>query len=137
METAILKPGITVGQEVGHGTNIFVPNMPQAEHRNVVIPDDTDYHGHPNYAKVLLSLLLLLSVSLTIGYVVSPTLAITLIFATAFWKIALVMRNFMHLKYEPLLVYIVVAAVALIIYAFFFGVYPDITAVPLDVTYPR
>jgi|SRR6185312_8278489 len=105
---------------------------------NVIFPDPaTDYHGHPHYTKVLLSLLALLSLSLVVGYMVSPWLAITIIFATAAWKTALVMRNFMHLKFEPLLVFIVIASVLLILFAFFFGVYPDVTAVPLDVTQPH
>jgi len=105
---------------------------------NAIFPDvEHDYHGHPKYARVLLSLLALLSVSLVIGYLVSPALAITLIFLTAIWKTALVMRNFMHLKFEPLFIFIVIAAVILILFAFFFGVYPDEVAVPLDVTKPH
>lgn len=105
---------------------------------NAIFPDaEHDYHGHPHYTRILLTLLALLSVSLLVGYLVSPGLAIILIFGTAIWKTALVMRNFMHLKYEPLLVFIVIASVLLILFAFFFGVYPDITAVPLDVTKPH
>lgn len=105
---------------------------------NVVIPDaEHDYHGHPHYARILLSLLALLSLSLIVGYVFSPLWAIVLIFATAVWKTALVMRNFMHLKYEPLLLFIVIATVLLIIFAFFFGVYPDITAITPEVAKPR
>lgn len=105
---------------------------------NAIFPDmEHDYHGHPRYGRILLSLMALLSLSLVIGYLFSPGLALTIIFATAIWKTALVMRNFMHLKFEPLLVYIVIAAVILIIFAFFLGVYPDITAVPLEVTKPH
>ncbi|NNM94120.1 MAG: cytochrome C oxidase subunit IV family protein [Bacteroidia bacterium] len=105
---------------------------------NIVFPDAAhEYHGHPNYGRVLFTLLALLSLSLVIGYIFSPALAITFIFATAVWKTALVMRNFMHLKYEPLFLFIVIAAVLLILFAFFMGVYPDITAVPRDVTLPH
>ncbi|MGP8214433.1 MAG: cytochrome C oxidase subunit IV family protein [Bacteroidia bacterium] len=105
---------------------------------SVVFPDtENDYHGHPHYAKVLVSLLALLSLSLLVGFLFSPLWAIVIIFATAIWKTALVMRNFMHLKYEPLLLFIVISAVLLIIVAFFFGVYPDITAIHPSVTLPR
>jgi len=105
---------------------------------SVVFPDaENDYHGHPRYAKVLISLLALLSFSLIVGFIFSPFWAITLIFATAIWKTALVMRNFMHLKYEPLLLIIVISAVLLIILAFFFGVYPDVTAIHPSVTRPH
>ncbi len=138
MATTILTPDIQVGLEDSHGPVSFQPLHSSPDHDNVVFADPaTDYHGHPHYGRVLGTLLLLLSVSLIAGYVFSPGIAITLIFATAAWKVTMVMRNFMHLKYEPLFVFIAVAAVVLIIYAFFFGVYPDITAVPRDVTYPR
>ncbi|HTB31567.1 MAG TPA: cytochrome C oxidase subunit IV family protein [Bacteroidia bacterium] len=138
MATTILNPRIQIGLEDSHGPVSFEPIHNSPDHDNVVFADaTTDYHGHPHYGRVLVSLLLLLGVSLTAGYVFSPGIAIALIFATAAWKVTMVVRNFMHLKYEPLFIYIAIAAVFLIIYAFFFGVYPDITAVPLDVTYPR
>lgn len=138
MDTAILKPGIQIGLEDSHGPANFTPAHNCPDHDNIVFADPkTDYHGHPHYGRVLVSLLLLLCVSLIVGYVFSPGIAIALIFATATWKVALVMRNFMHLKYEPLFIFIAVAAVLLIIFAFFFGVYPDITAIPRDVTYPH
>ena len=135
METSILNPKIKTG--IGESAQYEHMLHSHPDHDNVVFPDERDYHGHPAYAKVLGSLLLLLGVSLTVGYIFSPAIAIFLIFATATWKVALVMRNFMHLKYEPLLLFIVVGAVMLILYAFFFGVYPDITAVPRDVTFPH
>jgi caa(3)-type oxidase subunit IV len=103
---------------------------------NVEMPDEHDYHGHPNYGKTFIGLLVLFSISLIVGYLFSPLLAVILIFATAVWKTALVMRNFMHLGYEPLLIWIAVAAVLFCLFAFFFGIYPDITAVQLEVT-PR
>ncbi len=138
MTSTIVTPGIHVGLEDSHGPVSFQPIHSSPDHDNVVYPNEaTDYHGHPHYGRVLITLLLLLGVSLTVGYVFSPGIAIALIFLTALWKVTLVVRNFMHLKYEPLFIYIAIAAVALIIYAFFFGVYPDITAVPRDVTFPH
>lgn len=138
MATTILTPGVHVGLEDSHGPVTFEPLHNSPDHENLIFADPaTDYHGHPHYGKVLVSLLLLLAVSLTASYIFSPGIAIAIIFATAAWKVTMVMRNFMHLKYEPLFVFIAVAAVVLIIYAFFFGVYPDITAVPRDVTYPH
>ena len=104
---------------------------------NAVFPDkEHDYHGHPNYGKVLIGLLVLLAVSLIVGFLFSPLLAVILIFITAIVKIALVMRNFMHLKYEPLLIWIAVAVVLFCLLAFFWGVFPDITMVVRDVV-PR
>lgn len=104
---------------------------------NVVIPDmENDYHGHPKYGKNFINLLLLFGVSLIVGFLFSKILAVTLIFATAIWKTALVVKNFMHLKYEPFLIWVAVAAVLFCLFVFFFGIYPDITAVKLEVT-PR
>lgn len=102
-----------------------------------VFPDpQNDYHGHPHYGRVLLFLLGLFALSLLVGYIFSPILAVSVIFATAIWKTSLVMKNFMHLKFEPLLIWIAVAVVLFTIFVFFWGVYPDITAVTRDVV-PR
>ena len=101
---------------------------------NAVFPDEKhDYHGHPNYGKVLISLIALLAISLIVGFLFSPLLAVTLIFVTAIIKIVLVMRNFMHLKYEPLLIFIAVGVVLFCLLAFFWGVFPDITLVTPDI----
>lgn len=100
---------------------------------NVEIPDpEHDYHGHPNYVKTFISLLVLFGISLVVGYLFSPFLAVFLIFATAAWKAALVVRNFMHLKYEPYILLIAVAAVLFCLTVFFFGIYPDITDVHME-----
>lgn len=103
--------------------------------QGIVIADPkTDYHGHPNYGKVFLWLLALLAVSLIVGYLVSPLAAVFVIFATALIKAALVVRNFMHLRYESWLIWVAVAAVLFVLLAFFFGVYPDITEVERVIT---
>lgn len=100
----------------------------------VVAPDaQSDYHGHPNYGKVLITLLVLFGSSLIVGYLFSPVLAVVIIFATAVWKTALVMKNFMHLKFEPLFIWIAIAVVMFALFILFWGIYPDITAVTLDV----
>lgn len=104
---------------------------------NAVVPsEEHDYHGHPKYGKIFINLLVLFGISLIVGFLFSPVLGVTLIFATAVWKTALVMKNFMHLKYEPLLIWIAIAAVLFCLFAFFFGIYPDICAVRHEVT-PR
>ena len=96
-------------------------------------PDEQDYHGHPNYGKVFFSLLFFFGISLIVGYVFSPMLAVILIFITAGIKTMLVVKNFMHLKFEPILVFVVVCVVLFILLSFFFGVFPDIVPINLDV----
>ncbi len=96
----------------------------------ITFPDPkTDYHGHPSYANIFLWLMLLFGISLAVGYFVSPGMAVFLIFFTAIIKAVLVVRNFMHLKFEPWQVLVVVAMVFFVLIALFFGVYPDITAI--------
>lgn len=104
------------------------------KNENIEFPDPaTDYHGHPKYGMVFLSLLALFGISLVLGYFVSPALAIALIFILAVVKTALVMLNFMHLKFEPIFIWMAVGVVLLILFAFYFGIVPDVTNVPLEV----
>lgn len=95
-------------------------------------PKENDYHGHPNYTKVFFFLLLLLGISLVVGYFISPLVAVAIIFITAIIKGGLVIANFMHLKFEPKLMWLLIAIVLFIGLAFFFGVYPDI--IPIERT---
>ncbi|MCZ2356592.1 MAG: cytochrome C oxidase subunit IV family protein [Bacteroidia bacterium] len=107
--------------------------MESNKEEGVVIPDmENDYHGHPNYEKVLIQLFVLFAVSLAVGYF-SSMLSIIIIFGTAFWKIAMVMRNFMHLKFEPWVIGVAVAMVIFTLLTFFFGVMPDVTYIIRDV----
>lgn len=106
----------------------------QYSNKNVEFPDPaTDYHGHPKYGLVFLALLAFFGISLLLGYLVSPALAVALIFILAVVKTALVMLNFMHLKFEPIFVWMAIGVVVLILFAFYFGVLPDVTTVPLEV----
>lgn len=94
---------------------------------------ETDYHGHPNYSKVFLSLIALFALSLVIGYFTSAKVAVALIFLTALIKAGLVVGNFMHLKFEPKLLWIAVAIAVFIFLSFYFGVLPDITFIERDI----
>ncbi|MFN8299852.1 MAG: hypothetical protein U0T75_12155 [Chitinophagales bacterium] len=110
-------------------------NNNNTEHIEIPTPE-TDYHGHPHYFRILVYLMSLMTFSLIVGYFVGPVFAIILIFAAAAVKASLVVKNFMHLGFEPILIWIAVAAVLFCLTAFFFGIYPDITASHLDVV-PR
>ena len=67
----------------------------------IEFPKENDYHGHPNYFRVFIYLLVLLAVSIAAGYLLSPMAAIFVIFITAIIKGGLVIANFMHLRFEP------------------------------------
>ncbi len=101
---------------------------------SVQFPDpENDYHGHPNYFKVYLLLLVFFGISLVIVYLLPLHLAVTVIFTIALVKAWLVVANFMHLRYEPNLVVLAVILVVFILMAFFWGVFPDVTMQELKV----
>ncbi len=88
---------------------------------------ESDYHGHPNYSRVYVSLLVLLVVGLVVGALLGNTLlAILVVFGTAFIKATLVVANFMHMRYEPWLIYVLMGAFGLVVLALFWFVFPDI-----------
>ena len=90
------------------------------------------YHGHTNYTKVYLVLLLLFGISLVVGFFTSHAVAIVLIFITSKIKADLVVGSFMHLKYEPVLIWVAVGLVVFVLLAFFWGIYPDISIVEFE-----
>ena len=98
----------------------------------IPIPEEKDYHGHPNYTKVVIGLMILFAISLVVGYLTSPLIAVLLVFLTAIIKAGLVAANFMHLKFEAKLIWVAVGAFVFIVLAFFWGVFPDITIVPRE-----
>jgi cytochrome c oxidase subunit IV len=101
---------------------------------SVQFPDpEKDYHGHPNYFKVYIALLVFFGISLVVVSLLPLHLAVAVIFLIALVKAGLVVANFMHLKYEPFLVLLAVLCVIFILLALFWGVFPDITVQELDV----
>ena len=102
------------------------------EHENVY-PADKDYHGHPNYFNIYLYLMGFFIISLLAAYIPNQTLMLIVVFGTALIKSVLVVGKFMHLKWEPVLLWISVGLVIFVLIAFFFGVFPDITLVEREV----
>jgi caa(3)-type oxidase subunit IV len=88
-----------------------------------------DYHGHPSYRKVWLWLVALLAVSLALAALDNHRLAVALVFGLAVVKALLVLGNFMHLRWEPRLVWLVAGFGVLCIVFLYFGVLPDIVLV--------
>src|SRR5437764_14954315 len=83
-------------------------------------------HAHPNYLAIWIALLALLGISLALGQLHNVAVGNSLIFGIAAIKIALVMRYFMHLKFEPWLLAVLLIGAFLYVVAFFVGVVPDI-----------
>ena len=84
-----------------------------------------DYHGHPNYNMVYVALLILLGVSYLTEYIQMPMLAMTILFGTAFIKAWLVISNFMHLKYEPVVMWLIPVSGVGCLLTLYILVFPD------------
>src|SRR5215469_13717560 len=79
------------------------------------------------YLTVWVLLVALLVVGLTIFTLPIPReVAVALIFTIAAVKAVLVLRNYMHLKHEHYLIYIIVAVPALFLLGFAISLIPDI-----------
>ncbi len=105
----------------------------QGLEHEVAVPKENDYHGHPNYFKVYIALLVLFGISLAAGMIGNTTVMLLVVFGTALIKSVLVVGKFMHLQWEPALVWVAVGLVLFILLAFFWGVYPDIPMVDVDI----
>ena len=82
---------------------------------------------HPNYVAVWFWLVGLLIASVVISYLpISRDVAVFLIFAAAFVKTVLVALNYMHLKFEQLLIYAMAIIPLLIFFVLWVVLYPDI-----------
>ncbi len=99
---------------------------------------EKDYHGHPSYERVISYLLGLMALSILAGLAFERLhwLLILAAFSVAIFKALLVIRNFMHIRYEPVFIVLLVLIFLFCAFAFFFGVFPDIPVVPLEMQPP-
>jgi caa(3)-type oxidase subunit IV len=86
---------------------------------------------HPNYVALWGILVAALMVSMLLGEMHIPVLAVVLIFSVAIAKAYLVAAYYMHLRYEPLFVMMIVVAGLVCLYVLFFGLVPDVVYPPL------
>ena len=85
-----------------------------------------DGHPHPNYVAVWTVLVVLLVLGIAVGFVRNPVLGAVLVFAVATAKAFLVAANYMHLKFEPLLVRVILLCGLACIFIVLIGLIPDI-----------
>ncbi|MEZ4906273.1 MAG: cytochrome C oxidase subunit IV family protein [Saprospiraceae bacterium] len=107
-------------------------NIEGLEHE-VVYPKENDYHGHPNYFKIYLALLLLFAISLVASELQNFMLMIVIVFTVSTMKSILVLNYFMHLKWEPIPLQIIIYMCLFTLATLILGVYFDVSAVPKDV----
>ena len=83
-------------------------------------------HGRPNYVALWVWLVALLIVGLAASFVPGARgLAVALIFATAVAKALLVALNYMHLKFEPRLIYAIAIIPVLFVLVLTVALFPD------------
>ena len=81
---------------------------------------------HPNYTAIWLWLVALLGLGVAASFLPGGrTFAVLVIFAIAFVKAILVAANFMHLRFEPLLIYALVLIPLLFLVVLAAALFPD------------
>jgi cytochrome c oxidase subunit 4 len=91
-----------------------------------VAQDHSEHDHHPNYVLIWGVLVSALLVSLFLGYMDLPVVATVLIFTIAIAKAWLVVAYYMHLKFEPYYVLVIMGTGLACLYFLFFGLVPDI-----------
>ena len=82
--------------------------------------------AHPNYVAIWGILVAALIVSLLMAGMKLPVVTLVLIFSIAIGKAWLVAAYFMHLKYEPFFIVLIVATGFACLYVLFVGLVPDV-----------
>lgn len=84
------------------------------------------FHGRPNYVAIWGWLVALLTVGLAASFLPGTrALAVALIFATAVAKALLVALNYMHLRFEPRLIYAIAVIPVLFVLGLTVALFPD------------
>jgi len=81
----------------------------------------------PSYVMIWLWLVLLLVVGLVVfGVPIPKTTAVLLIFGIAAVKAALVVRHYMHMKHQPVMLYVIAGIPVILAIAMILSLLPDI-----------
>lgn len=94
------------------------------------VPAENDYHGHPNYLKVYLILLGLFAISVLASLLSNPMIIFIVVFAVSIVKASLVLLNFMHLRWDPNIIWFMLFLALATLGFLFIGLYPD--TVPVE-----
>jgi len=82
--------------------------------------------AHPNYVAIWGILVAALMVSLLMAGMKLPVVTLVLIFSVAIVKAYLVAAYFMHLRYEPFFIVLIVVTGFACLYFLFVGLVPDV-----------
>jgi caa(3)-type oxidase subunit IV len=87
---------------------------------------------HPNYVAIWGVLVAALVISILLGEMEVPVIAVVLIFSVAVAKAYIVASYYMHLRYEPFFVVLIMITGLACLYTLFVGLVPDIVYPPLQ-----
>ena len=103
---------------------------PKGLEHELWVPAEDDYHGHPNYLKIYIYLLVLFAITVFASLIPNPMIVFIVVFSVSIIKASMVILYFMHLKWEPDIIWYMLL-LALITLAFLLiGLYPD--TVPIE-----
>ena len=86
----------------------------------------SETHEHPNYVKIWYWLLVLLAISVAGPMLEIPAITLITAFGIAIIKAFLVAANFMHLKFEKKIIWLLLIMSLCLLGVFFFGTAPDV-----------
>ena len=86
----------------------------------------SETHEHPNYVKIWYWLLVLLAISVAGPMLEVPAITLITAFGIAIVKAFLVAANFMHLKFEKKIIWLLLIMSLCLLGVFFFGTAPDV-----------
>ena len=86
----------------------------------------SETHEHPNYVKIWYWLLVLLAISVVGPMLEVPAITLITAFGIAIIKAFLVAANFMHLKFEKKIIWLLLIMSLCLLGVFFFGTAPDV-----------
>lgn len=90
------------------------------------IKDIPNYHGHPNYFFIFLTLIGLMIATIILGFFEHNPTAVLVVWLIAVFKAYLVMFKFMHLSWEPKIVFGWIAIAVVSLCCFIAGTYVDV-----------
>ncbi len=112
-------------------------NQPEGLAHEIAVPKKEDYHGHPNYLIIYISLLILFAITVFASLIPNPLVVFIIVFVISIVKGSMVLLYFMHLKWEPVLIWILLGLALMTLLFLTLGLYPDIVSVkPYLVTKP-
>ncbi len=102
-------------------------DIPKGLEHEITIPKKQDYHGHPNYLKIYLYLIGLFVLTLFASFIENTLIVFIVVFSISTIKGIMVLLYFMHLKWEPNLIWYLLVLALLTLLFLIIGLYPDIT----------